>query len=62
LEELVYSIPQTASKLNLSPWTIRAWIRSGKIAAVKLGRRVMIEPSEIDRLISSGRQPALTTA
>lgn len=53
--QLVYTVPQTAQLLNLSVHTIRAWIRDSKISPTRLGRRVMIEPQEVKRLIESGR-------
>ncbi len=53
--ESLKSIEQTAEVLALSPWTVRAYVRQGKIHAVRLGRRVLIEQSEIQRVIENGR-------
>jgi len=37
-----YTVRETAKMLNLSEWTIRKWIRDGKIKAVRLGRGYVI--------------------
>jgi excisionase family DNA binding protein len=41
---------------GLSHWTLRQYIREGKIHVVRIGRRVLIEPAELDRLIAQGRE------
>jgi excisionase family DNA binding protein len=53
--ESLKSIEQTAEVLALSPWTVRAYVRQGKIRPVRIGRRVLIEQSEIQRVIESGK-------
>jgi excisionase family DNA binding protein len=58
-EKLLLSVNQTARALSMSPWTIRAYITAGKLKAVRIGRRVLIEPSELERLIAAGRSPAV---
>ena len=58
-EKLVLSVNQAARALSMSPWTVRAYITAGKLKAVRIGRRVLIEPSELERLIAAGRDPAV---
>ena len=53
--EKLENIESAAKALSLSPWTVRAYIRQGKIRPVRIGRRVLIEPAEIRRLIEEGR-------
>jgi excisionase family DNA binding protein len=52
------SIQQAAELLNLSPWTIRAYIREGRLRPVRLGRRVLLTESELERLIAEGQEQA----
>lgn len=52
---IAIGIKQAAAALDLSPWTLRAYIREGKLKAVRIGRRVLIEPSELQRLLARGR-------
>jgi excisionase family DNA binding protein len=54
-ERLALSVKETAASLGLSPWTIRKFIREGKMQTIRLGRRVLIEPSEVRRLIEACR-------
>ena len=54
--KLVLDIREAASVLSLSPWTIRRYITDGKLKTVRLGRRVLIEPSELQRLVEEGRE------
>ena len=53
--EQLQNIESAAKALSLNPWTIRAYIRQGKIRPVRIGRRVLIEPGEIRRIIDLGR-------
>ncbi|HWW15167.1 MAG TPA: helix-turn-helix domain-containing protein [Candidatus Dormibacteraeota bacterium] len=53
--EPLESIESTAKSLALSPWTVRAYIKKGKIKPVRIGRRVLIEQAEIRRIVEEGR-------
>jgi excisionase family DNA binding protein len=53
------SIQEAATRLGLRPVTIRQWAGARKIARVKLGRRVLIPVSEVERLIEASTIPAL---
>ena len=53
---MALDIREAAHQLSLSPWTIRKWIAVGKIKAVRLGSRVLVEPAELRRLIEQGRE------
>jgi excisionase family DNA binding protein len=46
---------KTAGRLtSLSPYTIRAYARSGKIRATRCGRRWLVPMEEIRRLVREG--------
>jgi excisionase family DNA binding protein len=53
---LAISIKDAAMALSLSPWTVRRYVAKGLIASVRVGRRVLIEPAELDRLITRSRR------
>jgi excisionase family DNA binding protein len=53
--EPLKSIEEAADIWGVSPWTVRAYVRQGKIRPVRIGRRVLIEAQEIQRLIDEGR-------
>ncbi|MGE2690101.1 helix-turn-helix domain-containing protein [Mycolicibacterium pulveris] len=49
------TITEAAHQLGVSPWTVRDWLRQGKLAAVKVGRSkkapVRIKASDLDALL-----------
>lgn len=55
-EKLLLSIREAVHAGSISPWTVMEWITDGKLKAVRLGRRVLLEPSELQRLIEAGRK------
>jgi len=48
-------VHEAAGVMGVSHYTVRAWIRCGRLHAIKLGRLVRIEPGELQRLITAGR-------
>ena len=46
MERLVFDVREAARVLSISPWTIRRYITDGKLRPIRIGRRVLIEPSE----------------
>jgi excisionase family DNA binding protein len=58
--EPLNTVESAAKTLAISPWTIRAYIRQGRIKPVRIGRRVLLSDDELRRVIEEGRsQPAL---
>ena len=57
--EQLLSVEETASLLSISTWTVRAWVRSGRLSSVKLGARVLLPASEIQRVIDGARRLAM---
>lgn len=56
--ELV-SVIAAETRTGVSRWTWRRWAYDGRIASVKLGRRLLIPASEIERLVAQNTRPAL---
>ncbi len=57
-DERMLTVPEVAQKLGANPYTIRRWLREGRIKGVmpggtKLGYR--IPESEVRRLLSVGQ-------
>lgn len=52
------TISEAAEALGLSRHTIYAWIRSRRIAFIRLGRAIRVAPSEIERIMRAGTVPA----
>jgi excisionase family DNA binding protein len=53
-DQILNSVKNTAKRLDLSYWTIVAWIRQGRIESVKLGGRRLVPESAILKLASEG--------
>lgn len=45
---------------GVSRWTWRRWAYDGKVASVKLGKRLLIPSAEISRLVSENTRPRQT--
>jgi excisionase family DNA binding protein len=55
------SIPQlltllaVAKALCVSPHTVRAWVRQGKLRPVRLCRRLLFDPHDVSRFIAEAK-------
>ena len=58
MQQITIGVKEAAVRLGVSHWAVRQWIKSGKLPAVRLGRRVLIEPGELERLVEQGRMGA----
>ena len=48
------SVQAAAELLSISPWTVRSYIKQGKLRPVRIGRRVLLQQEEIQRFVESG--------
>jgi excisionase family DNA binding protein len=46
-----------AARLGISVWTARAWAYNGRITSVKVGSRLQVPESEVERIVNAGRRP-----
>lgn len=53
------TVPQVAADLNIHPATVRVWIKSGRLAAVRAGRTWRVRRSDLDRALLADASPAL---
>lgn len=51
--EKTYTPEEAAEILKVIPYTVRKWLRDGKIKGTKLGRMWRISESELKRLLSA---------
>ena len=61
MSQLLYSIEDAAETLAISPWTLRLYVRQGKVKVVRIGRRVLLSSSELERLMQHGCPSGTTT-
>jgi excisionase family DNA binding protein len=53
--QALLTIEGAAEVLGISPWTVRKFITTKKLRPVRIGRRVLLEECELQRLIEQGR-------
>jgi excisionase family DNA binding protein len=53
-------IKRAAQRLGISIWTLRKKVYEGDIDSIKIGVKLLIPGSEIDRLIREGTRPRKT--
>jgi excisionase family DNA binding protein len=46
-----YTIPETAEALNVTPQTIRAYIKQGKIKSQRIGRPILITETNLKEFL-----------
>jgi len=54
MENRLESIAATSQRLGVSTFTTRRLIKAGELRAVRVGKRVLIPQSEIERVIAQG--------
>ena len=52
------TVSQVSEQLKLHPATVRAWVKSGRLAAARAGRTWRVRRSEVDRALLSDASPA----
>ena len=52
------NINETAQLLGISPWTVRLYVRNGKLRAVRIGTRVLLEENELERFVTEAKANA----
>jgi excisionase family DNA binding protein len=55
-EDPFLTVAEVAEILRLNQQTIRNWIDAGSLPAVRIGRRVRIRRSDLDRMLAEGYQ------
>jgi excisionase family DNA binding protein len=48
-----YTIPETAAALRVTPQTIRAWIKQGKIKSQRIGRPILITENNLKEFLQA---------
>lgn len=54
LEDSFLTVAEVAEILKLNQQTVRNWIDQGSLPATRVGRRVRIKRSDLERLIEAG--------
>jgi excisionase family DNA binding protein len=49
------TLAAVAKALCVSPHTVRAWVRQGKLKPIRLCRRLLFHPDEVARFLENAR-------
>ncbi|WP_233258153.1 helix-turn-helix domain-containing protein [Micromonospora sp. S4605] len=58
MDEEMYSVEQVADRLGLHVRTVRGYIRSGRLRAVRIGKQYRIARTDLDALTGQPARPA----
>ena len=50
-----YTIPETAEVLNVTPQTVRAYIKKGRIKSQRIGRPILITENNLKEFLKESR-------
>jgi hypothetical protein len=56
----LHDIESSAKRIPMPAWTLRAHIKAGNIKVTRLGKRIMLATSELERIAREGL-PSLRT-
>jgi excisionase family DNA binding protein len=51
----LYDVKDAAQMLAISPWTVRAYIRQGRLCPIRIGRLLRLDQEELERFIVSAK-------
>jgi excisionase family DNA binding protein len=46
---------EVAKRLGVSPYTVRAWVHEGKLNPLRLCRKLLFHPNEIERFLDEAQ-------
>jgi excisionase family DNA binding protein len=49
----LYDVREAAQMLAVSPWTVRAYFREGKLCPIRMGRLIRLDGQELERFVVS---------
>ncbi len=55
LKKRLYSIPEAATYLGRSVWSVRELIWAGRLPCVKIGRRVHLDVHDLDSFVEKNK-------
>ena len=53
MSEALLTPVEVADHLHLTPYTIYAWLRSGRLPGIKIGHRWRVKPEDLDGFLAS---------
>lgn len=50
---ILYTIPEVAKEMNVTPQTVRSYIKKGRLNARKVGRALLVTEKDIKKFLST---------
>lgn len=60
MTQTLHPVKDAATRLGISIWTLRKKAYEGDVASIKIGAKLLIPESEVERLIREGMRPRKT--
>jgi excisionase family DNA binding protein len=57
IEKMAYSIRETAEAIGLHPNTVYELVKSGKLPAITLGRKILVSKLELSKWLAGQSNP-----
>jgi excisionase family DNA binding protein len=57
-ERNLLSVARTAALIGISPHTLRSWLRQRRLPHVRLGRRILFDPRDLEEFVAANRVAA----
>jgi predicted site-specific integrase-resolvase len=61
VERQFVSVAEAEALTGISRWTWRVYAYKGRVASVKVGRRLLLPLSELHRILAEGTRPRVET-
>jgi excisionase family DNA binding protein len=58
--ERLLSVDEAAARLGVSKYTLRGWLFQRRLPFAKLGRRVLLDPADVQRFLEENRVEAVS--
>lgn len=59
--ERLLILVEVADLLRVSPHTVRAWVRKGRLQPLRICRRLLFDPAEVSRFLTETRSTEMAT-
>ncbi|MFA7143069.1 MAG: helix-turn-helix domain-containing protein [Candidatus Dojkabacteria bacterium] len=56
----LFTVTETADTLGITPQTVRAYIKQGKLKGQRIGRPILITENSIKKFLNGGAEPQQT--
>jgi len=52
------TVEAIADRLGVTHWTVRTWLKQGRVSYTKVGRRLLVRAEDVEALLERNHSPA----